>query len=138
MAKQDIEWSMDTVEYFTTVLSDKQQKEYENGKDIMSDGVYIQGLFLEGCKWSKEGLTDTTEKKMIYPMNIMHVTAVATNSKKGMDQERKDNAYNCPVYKYPIRNDRYLIFRVLLPFSGMGSDQNKWKLRGVAILCSNE
>lgn len=79
-------------------------------------------MWLEGCKWGKEGLMDSTEKKMNFPMNIMHVTAVAVNSRKGADQEKKDYAYNCPVYKYPLRNDRYLIFRVLLPFGGMTGD----------------
>ena len=136
--KAQVEWSMDNVEYQSFVLSEKQQKEFENGKDLSSEGVYIYGLYLEGCKWSKEGLQDSTEKKMIYNLNILHVTAVSTNSKKGLDQEKKDSAYNCPVYKYPVRNDKYLIFRVLLPYSGNSSDQNKWKLRGVALLCSTD
>lgn len=26
---------------------------YENIRDIQSEGAYIHGLFLEGCKWSK-------------------------------------------------------------------------------------
>jgi dynein heavy chain len=136
--KTPVEWSMDNVEYQSSVLSEKQQKEFENGKDLYAEGVYIYGLFLEGCKWSKEGLQDSTEKKMVYGLNVMHVTAVSTNSRKGLDQEKKDSAYNCPVYKYPIRNDKYLIFRVLLPFAGLSGDQNKWKLRGVALLCSTD
>lgn len=52
---------------------------------MFSDGVYIQGLYLEGCKWGKDGLTDSTEKKMTFPLNLLHVTAVAMNSKKGVD-----------------------------------------------------
>ena len=135
-AKQTVEWSMDNVEYQTTVLNNKQQNEFENGKDFHSEGVYISGLFLEGCKWTKEGLADSNEKRMQFPLNTLHVTAVALNSKKSLDQEKRDSTYNCPVYKYPMRNDKYLIFRVLLPFAGVGSDQNKWKLRGVALLCS--
>lgn len=71
-------------------------------------------------------------------MNIVHCTAVAIYSRRGVDQEKKDSAYNCPVYKYPLRNDRYLIFRILLNFAGLGNDKNKWKLRGVALLCSTE
>lgn len=129
---------MDNVEFSTNVLTNKQQAEFEAGKDIYNEGVYIQGLWLEGCKWGKDGLTDSHEKKMNFPLNLLHVTAVATNSKKGTDQDKKDSTYNCPVYKYPLRNDRYLIFRVLLNFSGIGNEQNKWKLRGVALLCSTD
>lgn len=81
---------------------------------------------------------DSTEKKMNFPLNIMHVTAVSNTSRRSSDQEKKDNAYYCPVYKYPLRNDIYLIFRVLLGFSGIDNDKNKWKLRGVALLCSTE
>ena len=134
--KKSIEWSMDNVEYQTQVLSDKQMASFENGKDFHSDGVYIKGLYLEGCKWGKEGLADSVEKKMNFPLNVIHITAVAVNSRRGVDQEKKDSAYNCPVYKYPLRNDRYLIFRVLLPF--LENDKNYWKLRGVALLCSIE
>jgi len=137
-AKQNVEWSMDNVEYQTTVFTEKQQREFDNGKDFSGEGVLIQGLFLEGCRWSRDGLQDSNEKKMIYPINIIHVTAVAINSKKGLDQEKRDSAYNCPVYKYPSRKDNYLIFRVLLPYTGSGADQNKWKLRGVALLCSTD
>ena len=136
--KSSAEWSMDNVEYQTSVLNNKQQTEFDNGKDFHNDGVYISGLFLEGCKWTKEGLADSNEKRMQFPLNTLHVTAVAVNSKRGIDQEKRDSAYNCPVYKYPMRNDRYLIFRVFLPFTGIGNDQNKWKLRGVALLCSTQ
>lgn len=43
--------------------------------------------------------------------------------------------YNTAVYKYPKRNDRYLIFRLLLkteqyPFH--------WKLRGVCLVAQTE
>ena len=83
--KVTVEWSMDNVEYSTNVLSNKQQADFENGKDLYNDGVYITGLWLEGCKWGKEGLMDSYEKKMNFPLNILHVTAVALNSRKGVD-----------------------------------------------------
>jgi dynein heavy chain len=137
-SKQSVEWSMDNVEYQTQVLSDKQQKEFENSKEQVGEGVYLTGLFLEGCRWNRESLAEANEKKMTYPLNILYVTAVANNSKKGPDAEKKDNAYYCPVYKYPVRGDEYLIFRVYLPCSGGATDAHKWKLRGVALLCSTD
>ena len=42
--------------------------------------------------------------------------------------------YECPVYKYPTRTDRNVVFKVLL-----AATQHKplhWTLRGVALLCS--
>jgi dynein heavy chain len=137
-SKQSVEWSMDNVDYQTQVLSDKQQKEFENSKDHGGEGVYLTGLYLEGCRWNRETLAEANEKKMTYPLNILYVTAVANNSKKGPDAEKKEHAYYCPVYKYPIRGDQYLIFRVYLPCSGGATDAHKWKLRGVALLCSTD
>lgn len=84
----------------------------ENVRDPPGEGVYIHGLFLEGCKWKRDSLDEATEKKMTYPLNILHVSATATSARRGPDQERRENAYNCPVYKYPNRTDKYLVFRV--------------------------
>jgi len=105
-------WSMELVGYSSSVLSERAQREMENVRDPPGDGVYIHGLWLEGCKWKRDSLDEATEKKMTYPLNILHVTATATSARRGPDQERRENAYNCPVYKYPFRTDKYLIFRV--------------------------
>lgn len=42
----------------------------------MSEGVYVHGLYLEGCKWSKIQLEDAEPKKMFSPLPILYVTAV--------------------------------------------------------------
>jgi len=55
--------------------------------------------------------------------------------------------YDCPVYKYPKRSDRYIIFRVFLkPESGekgsvvskVMTPAMKWKMCGVALLCCKD
>jgi len=46
------------------------------------------------------------------------------------------STYLCPVYKYPKRADRYIIFKV--PLNCEGKSPNYWKLRGTALLCSTE
>jgi dynein heavy chain len=65
---------------------------------------------------------------MFAPLPILHVTA--SNKKKTGDER---SFYDCPVYKYPRRTDKYLIFRVKLPSD---VDAHVWKLRGVALLCA--
>lgn len=68
------------------------------------------------------------------------------------EQHPEKTHYSCPVYKYPKRNDRYLITRVWLrPDSNKEGAANKndalpigmlprvnWKLKGVALLCTKE
>lgn len=53
---------------------------------------------------------------MFSPLPILYVTAI--NKKKSADPERMSSIYSCPVYKYPRRTDKYLIFRVGLPCEG--------------------
>ena len=59
----------------------KKKEEFNNIRDPSSEGVYIYGLFLEGCKWSKTGLDDSDPKVTFANLPILHVSAV--NKKKG-------------------------------------------------------
>ncbi len=85
----------------------------------------------------------------------MHVSAESTavvtdklpGSKKNDTKDRENTHYFCPVYKYPRRNDRYLILRAWLKADGAAgaikySHQVKppqnWKLKGVSLLCCKE
>jgi dynein heavy chain len=63
-------------------------------------------------------LDDPEPKKLFAPLPILYVTAI--NKKKSPDGERMSSTYLCPVYKYPKRTDRYIIFRVGLPCEGTG------------------
>ena len=45
-------------------------------------------------------------------------------------------AYECPVYKYPKRTDRYFIFHVSL--ASRANRPVHWSLRGAALLCATE
>lgn len=112
-----------------------KEKEFEMIKDPQFEGVYVHGLFLEGGRWVKNGLDDSEPKKLFAPLPILYVSAI--NKKKGgADAERMSTTYSCPVYKYPKRTDKYIIFRVGLPCEGTGP--HRWKLRGVCLLCSTE
>jgi dynein heavy chain len=85
---------------------------------------------LEGCRWYRNGLEESRPREMFAPLPILHVTAI--NKKKGGEEKV---TYDCPVYKYPRRTDKYLIFRVKLPCEGADAP-HMWKLRGVALLCA--
>ena len=125
-------WSLDDVVYKTEVK--EKEKDFESIKENVTEGVLIHGLFLEGCRYNKSALDESEGKKMFAPLPILYVTATAKKG-KGTDAERMNTSYSCPVYKYPRRTDKYLVFRVNLPCE---QGPHKWKLRGVALLCSTE
>lgn len=94
---------------------------------------------MDGAAWSnsESGIVESAPKKLFSPMPIMTITAVTKSNKKAIANSSTygpSGPYECPVYKYPSRTDRYLIFSVLL-----ATHQHKplhWTLRGVTLLCS--
>ena len=94
---------------------------------------------------------------MFFNFPILHVSAESTNissekgpsaAKKNQGANKADTHYFCPVYKYPKRNDRYLIFRAWLKADPPANSNLKtsnsmswaanWKLKGVCLLCCKE
>lgn len=155
-------WSLDEVDYATDVLKDIIQGDDGRieGKSITppAEGVYVHGLYLEGAGWNRADrrLEDSNPKELFYTFPIMHVYAQSTAPQTGPglgakakqdDRAGEKSAYSCPVYKYPKRNDKYLIFRVFLKCDAQGGSSNlsrgvtpamNWKLKGVSLLCSKE
>jgi len=139
-------WSLDDVEFSTEVLTVENPDKL---KDAPPEGVYIHGLFLEGCRWvvtrerDREGgghLEESHPKVLFHPLPVMHVSAVS-KERRDRDNYRTQgsNEYKCPVYKYPRRTDKYIIFTVGLkcPTTGNKGPEH-WRLRGVALLCSKD
>lgn len=165
VTRQKKTWALDDVKYYTEV-----QKEIIAGEDGKiegtkisqpNEGVYIHGLFLEGAGWHKgdKRLDDSQPKELFYQFPIIWVTAIcvprgppekgaAAGGKPKVDIAVLEKThYDCPVYKYPKRNDKYLIFRVYLKAEAAGGPQNpnrgmtppmKWKLCGAALLCCKD
>lgn len=133
-------WSLDAVDYKIEVLpKSKDEKELESRRGPEGGGVWIKGLFIEGAQIKPDAtITDAVGKTLIYNMPIVHVTAQSvgnvTSGKRNDD--KKENEYSCPVYKYPKRTDQYIIFRIPLKCTGNNNEASKWKLGGVAILSS--
>jgi len=72
---------------------------------------------------------------------------MAAPKQKQDDKASEKSAYSCPVYKYPKRTDKYLIFRVNLKSDGQGGSASlprgvtpamKWKLMAASLLCCKE
>jgi dynein heavy chain len=128
-------WALDDVVTHTEVIG----YDIEKVRDVPDEGQNIYGLFLEGAKWNRfEGRLDESDpKKLFSQMPVIHVTAVTAKEKKAKTggDYGPHGPYECPVYKYPKRTDKYLIFRMNLKTQ---ENPDHWKLRGVAMLCSTE
>jgi len=104
--------------------------------------VYVHGLYLDGAAWdSKIGhdgsLVESAPKKLFSLLPVITVTAITKTAKKAVASNSNYGPFGpfeCPVYKYPARTDRYLIFTVLL--AALNHKPLHWTLRGVALLCS--
>lgn len=124
-------WSLDDVISHTEVLT----CDHERVKDVPDEGQNIYGLFTEGGRWNKaEARMDESEpKKLTVPMPVILVTATTKEGLKAMGLNYGPyGAFDAPVYKYPKRNDRYLIFRIKLRSDPQ--HPSWWKLRGVCLV----
>lgn len=129
-------WALDDVVYHTEVTT------YERVDQIKSppaEGIYIHGLFLDGAAWNRQAghLVESQPKTLFVPAPVLFVTG---NARKDEDRAKKEmfgsvGPYECPVYKYSSRTDRYFIFFANLKCTPE-KYPNKWALRGVALLCN--
>lgn len=126
--KEKESWSLDDVVYKNVV----RDSNYDTSRD--AEGVFIRGLFLHGGRWNKTVLDEPLGTEMFFDLPLLYWTA--ETKKKAMDPEKMSQYYDCPLYKYPKRTDKYLISRVLLPCEPLG--RHKAKLRGIALLCSKD
>jgi dynein heavy chain len=95
-----------------------------------TEGVYIHGLFLEGCSWNaKDGgkLVDAEHKKLFSPLPVLHITAVQARDK------RKTGFFEAPCYKVRRRTGQTYVCNFMLSTQ---ESRTKWILRGAALLCS--
>lgn len=69
-------WALDDVVMTAEVLH--PAKEVDQIRDAPQEGVYVYGLFLDGCAWSnKDGkLIDSEPKKLYHPLPVLYVTGV--------------------------------------------------------------
>ena len=120
-------WALDDVVMTSQVTH--PPKDVEQLKDGMSEGVYVYGLFLEGCRWDgkQNKLVDSDPKKLYTPLPVLEVTGVLQKDKvtKGV--------YEAPTYRVKKRTGLNFISTFPLRTEDPPS---KWVMRGVALLCS--
>ena len=132
------EWSMDKVEYYSEALTENKAKQFETKQETSVDGaIFVVGLYIEGAKY-RDGLVDANEKTLVYPMPPIEMSArlPGGDGKEGESAAPK-NFYYCPLYKYPMRTDDYLITKIQLKIPSTNQkDTNpaSWQLKGVALL----
>jgi len=122
-------WALDAMVYVTTVT---QIEKRESLKSSPEEGVYLEGLMLEGAAFSKNGLVESEPKVLSSNLPVLHVTAMSTKAaaarKKGME------LVAVPLYKYSVRGDKNLLCFVDLPCGEKTA--NHWILRGVSLLAN--
>jgi dynein heavy chain len=127
-------WALDNVVYHVEVTD---MLHFDSVKEEPAEGVYVHGLWMEGARWDrKEGTIVESEPKKLYAaMPVLYVSGLKNtlvSSKKDIYSPTGLAPYMAPVYRYPSRTDRYLIFVVPIPTRGQVADH--WTLRGVALL----
>jgi dynein heavy chain len=128
------QWALDDVISHTEVLA----FDHERVRDVPDEGQNIHGQFMDGGRWNRgEMKIDESEpKKLFTAMPAIYVTATTAKDMKAMGLNYGPfGPYSAALYKYPKRNDRYLVFRLFLksdihPFH--------WKLRGVCLVAQTE
>eukprot|EP00198_Chlamydomonas_reinhardtii_P012689 XP_001702026.1 flagellar outer dynein arm heavy chain gamma [Chlamydomonas reinhardtii] len=120
-------WALDDVVMSSEVTH--PPKDFESLKEGAPEGVYVYGLYLDGCAWSgrENRLMDSDPKKLFNPLPVLHVTGVLAKDKK------RSGLYEAPTYRVKARKGLNFITTFSLRTE---DDKSKWILRGVGILCS--
>lgn len=126
--------AIDTIDFDFEVLSDEAK--YDLTKPA-EDGVYIQGLFVEGCRWDekKEALEESMPKVLFTQMKPIWVIP-----KKKADISY-GHSYKCPVYKTARRagtlsttgHSTNFVLYIWLPMQKKHKERH-WVKKGVAML----
>jgi dynein heavy chain len=120
-------WALDDVVMSSEVTH--PPKDFESLKEGAAEGVFVYGLYLDGCAWSgrENRLIDSDPKKLYNPLPVLHVTGVLAKDKK------RSGFYEAPTYRVKARKGLNYITKFSLRTE---DDKSKWILRGVGILCS--
>ncbi|GAB6032148.1 hypothetical protein CHUAL_010802 [Chamberlinius hualienensis] len=102
-----------------------------------ADGVYIDGLFLEGAMWdpNKKIIVEQENNVLFYNMPIIWLKPIITT-----DSKCHEHLYECPLYKTRLRqgtlsttgHSTNYILTIMLPTA---LPPNHWVKRGTVLIC---
>ncbi|MEW5314022.1 MAG: hypothetical protein WDW38_005550 [Sanguina aurantia] len=114
---------------------------HENAEEVECsppDGILIDGLWIDGGKWSRTSrwLDDSEPGIMHAPLPVIHFNPVANY------EAPEDTQYACPLYKTSVRagvlsttgQSTNFVLCVSLPMRA-GTTPDWWVQQGVALLC---
>ena len=120
----------------------------EVARDVVespTDGVYIDGLFVDNAMWNRQGgyLDESKPGVMQSPLPVIHFKPVEGYAPPALLAEADQNEYQCPLYKTSVRagilsttgQSTNFVLCVGLPIK-KGTDSDFWVLQGVALLCA--
>jgi len=128
-------WALDDVILKSTVLDETDYRKIRSPTD--DGGVYVHGMFLDGCSWDPKQkiLTESKPKELYTSLPIVHFTAITNKMNEVEKQKSKYKLYQCPCYTVPRRTDLNYVCVMNMPSKKMS---DHWTLRGVAVLCSKD
>lgn len=117
-----------------------QVTQHTHGADVPvqpEDGVYVDGLWLEGGRWDAAGacLAAPQPGVLYAPLPVVHFRPQA-------DGPPPAGHYQCPLYKTGVRagvlsttgQSTNFVLCVGLPMAP-GASEDAWVLQGTALLC---
>jgi dynein heavy chain len=109
------------------------QKTKEEISEVVKDGAFITGLYLEGAKWNleKQCLMEPEVMELIGLMPVIHFKPIPK-------RKAVPNYYTCPCYYYPIRQGGIGRDSFMINIELKTGDQipDFWVKRGTALLMS--
>lgn len=110
------------------------QKAVQDISEVVKDGAFVTGLYLEGAKWNleKQCLMEPEVMELICLMPVIHFKPIQKRPKA------PPGYYECPVYYYPIRQGGVGRDSYMLKVDLKTGDQQPefWIKRGTALLMS--
>lgn len=126
--------AIDQIDFSFIIISDETKY---NLSEPAEDGVFIYGLFVEGCRWDerKEALEESLPKVLYTSMKYIWVLPAK------MSEIDTGHSYKCPVYKTARRagtlsttgHSTNFVLYLYLPMQKK-HEQKHWVKRGVAML----
>lgn len=115
-------WALDQTE----MVAEMTKKGREEMAASARDGVYVDGLFLEGARWDHPtaALQPCAPRRLAAPLPVMLFKAVAG------ERKAREGGFACPIYKTARRAKTF----VLLADVKSTAPPSRWILAGVAML----